>query len=163
MRVRCWRSECDLAGRGTNVETRFGRGLDCHEVIPDLWQGGAPMPGQLSSLDIIVLCAKEYQPKLAEFPGVKAVIHAPFDDAERLTSDEVRTAFDAARVVAHEHRRGRRVLVTCAQGRNRSGLVVALALRCLGRKPREAVSLVRRARLNALTNTTFVNIIEQAR
>ena len=52
---------------------------------------------------------------------------------------------------------GRRVLVRCSGGLNRSGLVSALALTHLGRSADEAVALVRAARGPwALTNPGFV-------
>jgi hypothetical protein len=51
--------------------------------------------------------------------------------------------------------------VTCWQGRNRSGVVSALALVRLGAPPKVAIGLVRKARgETALSNETFVRIIE---
>lgn len=53
-------------------------------------------------------------------------------------------------------REGKRVLVACAGGRNRSGLVVALAVReILGCSGAEALQLVQSRRENALNNMTF--------
>jgi protein-tyrosine phosphatase len=53
-------------------------------------------------------------------------------------------------------REGRRVLVACAGGRNRSGLVVALAVRdILGCSGAEAMQLVQSRRESALNNVTF--------
>jgi hypothetical protein len=53
-------------------------------------------------------------------------------------------------------RSGRRVLVACAGGRNRSGLVVTLAVReLLGCSGAQALQLVRSRREIALTNETF--------
>jgi hypothetical protein len=51
---------------------------------------------------------------------------------------------------------GRRVLVACAGGRNRSGLVLGLALReLLGCSGAEALRLVQLRREDALNNETF--------
>ncbi len=58
--------------------------------------------------------------------------------------------------VADEVEVGRRVVVNCAAGLNRSGLVVGRALIHLGYAPRQAVRLIRAARgPHALSNRTF--------
>ena len=63
----------------------------------------------------------------------------------------------AAEIVARRVRSGERVLVTCAMGRNRSGLVSALALHFLtGISGAEAARLVKARRHNALTNRYFM-------
>lgn len=51
---------------------------------------------------------------------------------------------------------GRRVVVNCAAGLNRSGLIVGRALIHLGHTPRDAIRLIRAARgHHALCNRTF--------
>ncbi len=55
-----------------------------------------------------------------------------------------------------------RVLVTCMQGRNRSGLVSALMLIRLGATADAAIRSIRRARVNALTNEQFVLLLRSA-
>ena len=58
--------------------------------------------------------------------------------------------------VADEVLAGRRVVVHCAAGLNRSGLVVGRALIYMGHRPREAVQLIRVARgRHALFNRAF--------
>jgi len=58
--------------------------------------------------------------------------------------------------VADEVLSGRRVVVNCAAGLNRSGLIVGRALIHLGYRSREAVRLIRAARgPHALCNRTF--------
>jgi protein-tyrosine phosphatase len=53
-------------------------------------------------------------------------------------------------------RAGRRVLVACAGGRNRSGLVVGLAVReLLGCSGAQALTWVQSRREDALNNATF--------
>jgi protein-tyrosine phosphatase len=59
--------------------------------------------------------------------------------------------------VAGHVRTGARVVVNCAAGRNRSGLLVARALIALGHPAAEAIRLVRAARgPHALSNRGFV-------
>src|SRR6478609_5242104 len=67
---------------------------------------------------------------------------------------------DAAEQVADAVRDGRRVLVRCSGGLNRSGLVVASALVRLGHPPADAIALVRAARGPwALTNPRFASYL----
>ena len=62
---------------------------------------------------------------------------------------------ELGRRVADEVLAGRRVVVNCAAGLNRSGLIVGRALIHMGYRPREAVQLIRAARgRHALFNRT---------
>jgi protein-tyrosine phosphatase len=117
---------------------------------------GAAKPLKLAGFGSLVLCADEYQPASSEFPGL-AVIHAPLDDSgPPISQIEERIAGSAAGIVAQLINRGDRVVVTCWQGRNRSGLVCALALMILeGLTPQAAIDAVRAARPDALTNDSF--------
>lgn len=133
--------------------------LDVTRIAPKLWMGAAPPTGKALrdfGFDVVVLCAREYQPSERSFPGVR-VIRAPFDD-DKLTPAAEATAAEAARHVAAAVTKGQRVLVTCAAGRNRSGLVVARTLQKLTPKapPQLIVDHVQRLRPLALTNTHFV-------
>jgi protein-tyrosine phosphatase len=136
-------------------------------IGPRLYQGSAPPTGKvLRALgwDVIVLCAEEYQPAGKEFPGL-TVIHAPNDDADRApTAREWEIARSAAALSAIYVRDGKRVLVTCMAGRNRSGLVSALALRYLtGASGAECARRVQLARENALSNPHFVRALSDLR
>lgn len=135
--------------------------LDVTRIAPKLWIGSAPPCGKTlreHGFDTVVLCASEYQPRETAFPGVK-VIRAPFHD-EKITPAAEATAKEAARQVVYEIERGRRVLVTCYAGRNRSGLVVARALSKLSGAPAHlVVDHVQRLREGALSNITFVQNI----
>jgi len=97
-------------------------------VVPGLYQGGRPQPGQLA-FDVLVLMAKEYQPTAANFPGVKHILYAPIEDDFSYASPEERVAIrQAATFVAQALRAKQCVLVTCNMGLNRSGVVSALAI-----------------------------------
>jgi protein-tyrosine phosphatase len=93
-------------------------------------------------------------------------VRVPLDDAPwnwRQKPDEVRGVLGLARQAAQTFRRGGVVLVTCHQGRNRSGLIVGFALRMLGKTPKEAVALIRAKRGPlALSNRSFVEAITHA-
>jgi protein-tyrosine phosphatase len=89
------------------------------------------------------------------------VRHFPFDDSVRPSDEDLMTAWTAAEAVARDLRRGRRVLVTCAMGRNRSAFVAALALHLVTGEPgADMLALVRARRVDrtgvsALSNSAF--------
>ena len=149
------------ACHGTGRATRMPLCDDpWNEVVPGLFMGGHDVRSQSPSacvvadeFDLVVsLTAREgYGPS----PGTEHVV-------ARL-ADAVLDAPSAARVrelgalVATAARGGRRVLVRCSGGLNRSGVVIAEALVQLGHTPDEAIGLVRAARGPwALTNPGFV-------
>jgi len=92
---------------------------------------------------------------MTQFRG--ETIYAGFRDARDIQADELQLADYAATEVAA--RAGRTILVTCMAGRNRSGLVTALALNKRGVPPNRAIALIQRNRLDALSNPVFVEII----
>jgi hypothetical protein len=115
--------------------------IDATRISPKLYVGSRPRTGRLLreiGFDVLVLCAQPSEYKLtygvsgrefyAHFPGLQ-VIGCPLDDSEeRPDYESIKNAFLVAREVAHSIRRGRRVLLTCMEGRNRSAFVAALAL-----------------------------------
>lgn len=129
-------------------------------ILPKLLaQGSAPPPEAQLPFDVLVLCAREYQPPASYFPGVE-VLHVPLDDSgPPPTTDEVRLAVLAGKRVCHLLRKGKRVLVTCAMGRNRSGLVSGLALINCGASSSRAIDAIKQARANALSNAYFREIL----
>jgi hypothetical protein len=146
---------------------RIARAIDADEVAERLWQGSVPPTGDVlakAGFTMVVLCAEEWQLPAEDFIGIE-VVHAPNDDARELTAQQRRTAEDAAERVAAELERGGKVLVTCAAGLNRSGLVNGLALvRRAGSKP-DADAIVRKIqerRESALFNDYFVELIHGA-
>jgi len=112
--------------------------------------------------DVLVLAAKEFQPLSELFPGVE-VIHVPIDDAQ-LSRWEWKSALSAADIVARRVRGGKRALITCYMGWNRSGLITALTLYMLTGEPgAKIVQHVQRQRSHALTNPSFVAALRALR
>lgn len=117
------------------------------KINSSLWQGGIPYSGPVlkdEGFTMLILCAQEWQPSEAGYPGL-FVVHAPnTDNGQPITQEQLDKAKHAASLAALEIASGGKVLSTCAQGRNRSGLVSALTLyltqRCSGE---EAAQLVR--------------------
>jgi protein-tyrosine phosphatase len=116
-----------------------------------LAQGRAPPPNVRLPFDTIVLAAMEYQPEL---PGYE-VLRATLDDSGPPPTPIERTLIrHAAHEVARQLRAGKRVLVTCWQGRNRSGVISGLALVELGVPREEAIRRISEFR-SGLTNLHF--------
>jgi hypothetical protein len=143
-------------------ENMTRRGVEANRIGPRLYQGSRPPFGrnvQKAGFDVLVLCAVEHQPRGRAFPGVE-VIHCPMDDADHPPSEhEWWLANAAAQRVAQIVKYGGRALITCIQGRNRSGFVTALALHYLTKEPgRMCVFRVQKGRTEApaLTNDHFV-------
>jgi hypothetical protein len=141
--------------------------LDASRICSKLYMGSRPPEGERLAREgfrFLLLCAMEHQPSASKFPGVD-VQHVPLDD-HILPDDEWNMARAAAVLVERRVADGVRTLVTCSQGRNRSGLVVALALRRLyGMSGRAAVALVKRRRQTPvgepLANPHFVRRLEK--
>ena len=137
--------------------------FDANRVLPKLWQGSKETfhHPSIRQFDVIVLCAREIQPRAQDLPGHLTVLRLPIDDGPDLTDREKFDVCQTAKSVARYVRNGRRVLVTCAQGRNRSGIVSACAVHLLtGLSGSACIRVVRKARLNALTNPYFVKHLE---
>jgi protein-tyrosine phosphatase len=134
------------------------------QILPLLWQGSHPDEGgtlRRRGFHTVVLCAHEYQPGRHFFPGVE-VFYCPLaDDGRPVSSSERTLVLNTAARVARRVESGRRVLVTCWQGRNRSGLITALAtMMVTGCDGKRAVLWVQAHRPYSLTNPAFVEFLD---
>jgi hypothetical protein len=123
------------------------------EVAPGLFQGDFP-EGRVdwSRFDDVVSMSQT-APDVRLEPG-GLWLHVPIPDADIEDPDGVR---EAARLVADRVGAGRRVLVHCWAGLNRSGVVSARALMFMGVPVDAAIAAVRAARgPSALFNADFV-------
>lgn len=139
---------------------------DCSKILPRLYQGAYPPADETliaHSFNVVVLCAFEYQPDARLFHGL-TVLRCPIDDSNdvELTHAERRMVHNTASRVVTAHRSGGRIYVSCWQGRNRSGVVSALAVRqIVGCSGREAREWVRSRRIMALTNPLFSMLLDR--
>jgi hypothetical protein len=138
-------------------------GIDASEIVPGLWMGSAPPRGHSllrAGFHVLTLCAIEHQPSTEHFPGVLVARAALIDDGTPVTSSQWEQALGLSGHLARAVASGKCVLVTCAQGRNRSGLITALVLaRVTGCDGRAATRAVQERRISpfgpALTNTEY--------
>jgi hypothetical protein len=149
------------------VNPNSNRKIDAHRVADKLWIGGYPADKEdrpiqevCGYFDVVVLCAVELQD--LKFPC--HVVKAPLDDAKP-TPKEIQTALSAARTINVMRKRGKRVLVTCAAGVNRSAFIAALALMMAGDSAQMAISKIREHRrppigLTPLSNVHFVSVLK---
>ncbi len=135
-------------------------------IQPNLAMGGALLDSSAAfeEFDILVLCAGEWQPHvtLPDEDRSKRVIRIPYDDSNTaLIPSVVRALHAAADELTAEHKAGKRILVTCMAGRNRSGLLTALILmKRFGLPAAEAIQLIKERRGDfALTNNTFTSYL----
>jgi len=92
-------------------------------------------------------------------PGVDHHVLEVPDDV--LTSQQIRAVADFAALAVQDYAGGRRVLVRCRAGMNRSGLVVAEVLIRSGLSAGDAIATIRRHRApGALNNESFVAYLE---
>lgn len=142
---------------------------DWNRVAPGLYIGSRAPTGDIvrrHGFDVLVLCAEEHQPPDHKFPGVE-VFRCPFGDVRGpMDPRTAKMIYLTADRAARRLLAGKRVLVTCQAGLNRSGLVTALTLHVsTGRDPMDCVRQVRRSRevggVKALFNEDFVRILRR--
>lgn len=135
------------------------------EVAPYLDQGalawaatrGAAVAGDY---DLVVCCAHDVE--MPVLPRGVAHYHMKLKDEPEITEAEFAKVCKAAHLVHLARRRGKRVLVACAMGLNRSGLVTGVSLRLAGLTGHQAVHAIRSARgKNALSNPLYAKIVEE--
>lgn len=135
------------------------------EITPGLWMGGHYWTDPAGELRPVVVGA-EFDLVISLFtrPG-----HGPDPRVEHLVGDlpdapltgaQLRTVLRLAAAARAALDSGRRILVRCHSGYNRSGLVVAQCLVDGGLAPAAAIGLVRRGRSPwALHNVTFTDYL----
>lgn len=150
----------------------WGYGLDdkiMHEILPGLWQGGT------HDDDVLGNPRFAYDPYITavEFDAVVTMyqyanpagwfvkeLRYPIYDAE-MSRIDLNRLFTTAQFAYNEWAEGKRVLIRCQAGWNRSGLITALVLMLDGIPATEAIDLIRKQRSpHALCNPDFVKFLE---
>lgn len=135
------------------------------EILPGLWQGGTDdydvigvaghCPNRVTSTHFDSVYTLYARANAASW-NVKEVRFG-FADGDMSDFDPEADLYFAVREAHADWKAGKRVLVRCQAGLNRSGLVMALVLIREGYTPEQAVELIRQNRGDiALCNDTFV-------
>jgi protein-tyrosine phosphatase len=130
-------------------------------IVQNVAQGSYPSlkGAAFQHADVLVLCAEEHQVPSLKAPAGKHIVRLGFDD------DSYRpiSAKDAERFHMHAKQlgaaalAGRKLMITCHMGLNRSGLITALTLMHGFRmSPSDAIKLIRARRSSdCLCNPMF--------
>ena len=133
--------------------------VDVHppaEVLPGLWWSGLPDDWEAlrDQVDAVIDLADPGPGPSAEDLGEITYVKAPLEDGETLPEQVLLDHLTG--LVVDLVRQGRRVLVHCTFGKNRSGLLMALVVReVLGCDGPTALARVRAVRDNAVNNDAF--------
>jgi protein-tyrosine phosphatase len=122
-----------------------------------LWQGGAPVDFawvRRTGITVVLdVSNPEIYPAPKDFEGLD-YIKMPLEDTNRLP--DLAILDGVVQAVANAYRGGRKILVHCRMGLNRSGFVDALVLRALfNLTGAEAMKTVQARREGSLVNAVF--------
>ncbi len=144
------------------------------DIKTQIWMGGTDsLLGHRLTLDqvegaVVVDCCGDLPVDFQE--GARLYLPRVFMDAEavpyaysRLVALAHGLATEISAQASHEAviPPPDRIFVLCHYGMNRSGLFTGLLLRALGEDPVAAIDLIRRLRPGALSNRTYVSLIER--
>jgi hypothetical protein len=113
------------------------------EVTPNLFIGSYSLVPPPDQIDKLVICSTDVI-GIEELYPQRCVVYAPITPRMN-TQEDFTTAVQTGRAVAGWTRRKKKVLVTCTTGRNRAGVVAAIAIMTYGIPSSEAITLVRAA------------------
>ncbi len=138
------------------------KAVDSHRIAPKLHIGGHP-PARLREygFDLVVLCALEDMRRR----DIQTIYVGLIDVEDPMEPAALDRALQAARQINDARRLGKRVLVTCQAGVNRSALVAAMALIQSGWTVSGAIERIRDRReppigMMPLENERFVKILQ---
>jgi len=142
------------------LDTQFPK-AKWSEILPGLWQGGS------RNWDVVDRYEFEsvftlYHEAAGVGLGVKEIRFGIYDhDMTDFTPEDLQLLVDQAHA---DWKAGRKVLIRCQAGLNRSGLVMALVLIKDGYDPADAIALIREQRGDdALCNPVFERwLLQQA-
>lgn len=138
------------------------------EVLPNLWQGGTAGDDEMiqnRGRDRARITSEDFDTVITMYASAQAVDwhvkefrHGIYDsDMRDFDSEEL---FETVRAAHLEWKKGKKVLIRCQAGWNRSGLVMALVLIRDGMAAPEAIKLIRETRSrHALCNNHFVDFL----
>lgn len=131
------------------------------EVIDGLWQGGTADHDIYDRLAKPMITPKEFDTVITMYAYanpvdwfVKEMRYGVWDS--NMNDFAVEELFEIVRFAHTEWKKGKKVLIRCQAGWNRSGLITALVLMREGMEARKAINLIREKRSKyALKNQVF--------
>lgn len=136
------------------------------EIVPRLWQGGTPHGEMIdNSTDfasavlthgftaVVTLDARSNPVSWAV-----SELRFGFEDGP-VNRAELPRILEISDWAYEKWQKGEKVLIRCAAGANRSGLIMAIVLMKHGMDPKKAVETIRSKRSFALSNSAFVKLI----
>jgi Dual specificity phosphatase, catalytic domain len=123
------------------------------EIVPGVWQSGSPQPGE--HWDAVI----DLDGSAPPLEGIALYVHWLIEDGP---APERAVLVALADLVNDLRRAGKRVLIHCAGGINRSGLLSAAALMRDGMSATQAIETVRSRRPGALNNREFVRLLMES-
>jgi protein tyrosine phosphatase len=138
------------------------------QVLDGLWQGGTHDLDVGKQLEVPMITTKEFDTVITMYAYanpvdwfVKEFRYGVWDsDIDKMDTEEL---LDIVRLAHSDWKKGKKVLIRCQAGWNRSGLITALVLIRDGMDAREAIDLIRKTRSDSvLCNRSFEKfLIEQ--
>ena len=136
------------------------------EMLPNLWQGGTANKFAndqwFDHIDATCISKETFDSVYTLYADAESVdwfvkeIRFGYYDHNMSDFDPKRDLLDIVKMAHSDWKSGKRVLVRCQAGLNRSGLVMALVLIREGYSPAEAITLMREKRSHAvLCNAHF--------
>jgi hypothetical protein len=138
------------------------------EILPGLWMGGTSDRSQLGYIEQVPEITNLHFDTVATlFAYALPVdwyvkeIRLGFYDHDKVDLDQ-RDIEQAVSAIHSDWKAGKRVLIRCQAGWNRSGLITGLVLMREGYSAESAIDLIRKRRsLNALCNSTFEQYLKE--
>lgn len=132
------------------------------EIIDGLWQGGTADNDAQVQKKRPMITPKEFDTVITMYAYanpvdwfVKEIRYGVWDS--NMEDFKPADLFDIVRIAHADWQKGKKVLIRCQAGWNRSGLITALVLMREGMEAQKAINLIREKRSSwALCNKTFV-------
>lgn len=136
------------------------------EVLPNLWQGGTDDFDTVNDArahnEGAFITKKDFDTVITAYAWAQPAdwlvkeFRYPFYDGDMKDID-FKQIYQAVRIAHEDWKSGKKVLIRCQAGWNRSGLIMALVLMKEGYSAQEAIDLIRKQRSpHALCNGRFV-------
>jgi Dual specificity phosphatase, catalytic domain len=134
------------------------------EILPNLFQGGTDDDDTIweksregaritkDDFDVVITAYQYANPA----DWLVKEVRYPFYDSPNMSGIDFKELFQVVRIAHEDWKSGKKVLIRCQAGLNRSGLITALVLMREGYSAEEAICLIRDKRSGyALFNSTF--------